>query len=393
MFSQRWSTFTLLSLVSMVALAAFYFGRFSLSSRAMPPENVPRVQVQPNPPVVSRQPAEAVDSVAPPKAEDPGKRWDELSALPRTPAGENELAALIEKMAEQDPQRAIGLAAAQTNLRLRAALLRSALKGWGTTDPEAAAKWAQSETVMDQAQAINALLQGAIQSPDKAISVTVALIQNDPGRATEFGGDLISALTEAGQFDRAANFAANSAPNSREDLMLPAYSRWAEFQPQAAIASAMQITDPGLRDTALNAIIVGWSPTDPKGLVDFAQNNLPAGQQSSTLSSAIGYWADNDPIAAATWINQNNPGAESDTGAAEIALSSQLAQKPELAATWAESISNPQLRLETLTTLIEKWTAVDQTSAENYIKNSPSLTPEDRTQLLDKSQMLAELKK
>jgi hypothetical protein len=175
--------------------------------------------------------------------------------------------------------------------------------------------------------------------------------------------------------------------------MLPAYSRWAEFQPQAAMASAMQIADAGLRYTALNAIIVGWSPTDPKGLVEFAQKNLPMGQQSSALSSAFGFWADSDPAAAATWINQNNPGPQSDTGVAEIALSSQLAQKPELAASWAESIFNPQLRLETLTTLIEKWTAVDQTSAENYIKNSPALTPEDRTQLLDKSQMLAELKK
>jgi hypothetical protein len=392
MFSQRWSTFTLLSLISMVALSAFYFGRLSLSSRAMLPENAPQVQVQANPPAVSSQAVEPVNTVAPPKAENLGKRWEELSALPRTPAGESELAALIEKMAEQDPQRAIALAAAQTNLRLRAALLRSALKGWGTTDPEAAAKWAQSETVMDQAQAINALLQGAIQSPDKAIGVTAALIQNDPGRATEFGGDLISALTEAGQFDRAANFAANSAPNSREDLMLPAYSRWAEFQPQAAIASAMQIVDAGVREAALNAIIVGWSPSDPKGMVEYAQNNLPAGQQNTALQNAIGFWADSDPVAAATWINQNNPGPQTDTGVAEIALSPQLTQNPELAATWAENIFNPQLRLETLTTVIEKWTAVDRTSAENYIKNSPALAPEDRTQLLDESRKLAELK-
>ena len=379
MYSQRWSTFTLLSLVSMVALSAFYVGRLSLSSRATPPENTPQIQAQPNPPVVSSQPAEAVNSVAPPKPENLGIRWDELSALPGTPAGESEMAALIEKMAEQDPQRAIALAAAQTNLRLRAALLRSALKGWGTADPEAAAKWAQSETVMDHAQAINALLQGAIQSPDKAISVTAALIQNDPSRASEFGGDLISALTEAGQFDRAANFAANSPANSREDLMLPAYSRWAEFQPQAAIASAMQITDPGLRDTALNAIVVGWSPTDPKGMVEFAQNNLPAGQQSFALSSAIGFWADSDPIAAATWINQSNPGAESDTGVAEIALSPLLAQNPELAASWAENIFNPQLRLETLTSVIEKWKAASLSGAENYVENSPALAPEDRS--------------
>jgi len=384
MFSPRWSTFTLLSLISAVALSAFYGGRLSLSSRVTPPGNAPLVPVQPNPPVVSRQPAEAVSAAAPAKTEDLGKHWDELSGLSRTPAGEGEMAALIEKMAEQDPQRAIALAAAQTNLRLRAALLRSALKGWGTADPEAAAKWAQSETVMDQAQAINALLQGAVQDPDKAVRVAATLMQNDSSRASEFGGDLISALTETGQFVRAANFAASGPASSREDWMLPAYSRWAEFQPQAAVASAMQIADPGLREAAFNAITAGWSPTDPKGVVDFARTSLPPEQQNAALSSAIGFWADNDPVAAAMWINQNDPGVASDTGAAEIALSPQLARKPEVAVTWAESISCPELRSETLQALLAKWAAFDFSSAENYVENSPALAPEDRAAYLSK---------
>jgi hypothetical protein len=382
MFSQRWSTFTLLSLVLTVALSAFYGGRLSLSGHSTSPENTPRPPEKQNPQTVFGRPAQVINSDVPSKTENLEDRWGELSAQPRTPADENEMAGLIEKMAESDPQRAIALAAAQTNLRLRAALLRAALKGWGTTDPEAAAKWAQSETVMDRGQAINALLQGAVQDPDKAVSVTTELTQNDSSRAGEFGADLISALTEAGQFDRAANFAVNSPANCREDLMLPAYSRWAEFQPQAAFASAALIADPDLRDTALNAIIVGWSPTDPQGMVEFAQNNLSAGQQDSALSRAIGFWAGSDPIAAATWINQNNPGPQSDTGVAEIALSPQLAQTPELAANWAESISNPQLRLETLATVVRNWAAANLSGAENYVENTPELAPEDRPRLL-----------
>ena len=325
---------------------------------------------------------ETVGSDVKSKAESPEDRWNELTAQPATPAGENEMAALIERMAKQDPQRAITLAAAQTNLRLRAALLRAALKGWGTANPEAAAQWAQSETVMDQAQAINALMQGAVQDPDKAISVTAALIQSSSSRASEFGGDLISALTEAGQFDRAANFAANGPADCREGWLLPAYSRWAEFQPQAAMANAMQIADAGVREAALNAIIIGWSPTDPKGLVEYAQNNLPAGQQDSALSSAIGFWADSDPAAAAAWINQNNPGPQTDPGVAEIALSPQLARNPEVAVTWAESISSPELRSETLQTLLEKWAAFDFSGAENYVEHSPTLAPEDRAAYL-----------
>jgi hypothetical protein len=330
------------------------------------------------------KPADAADAVTPRPAEDPAKHWAELSARPATPAGESEQADWIEKLARQDPQHAIALAAGQNNLRLRAALLRAAMKGWGATNPEAAVAWAQTQTVMDQAQAVNALLQGAVEDPAKAASVTAALIKNDSSRATEYGSDLISALTEAGQFERAAKFASEGSANNREDWMLPAYSRWAEFQPQAAVASAMQITDPGLREAALNAITVGWSPTDPKGVVDFAQNNLPPEQQKAALSSAIGFWADNDPAAAAVWINQNDPGVASDTGVAEIALSPQLARKPEVAVTWAESIASPQLRSETFQALLEKWAAFDLPGAENYVKNSPLLAPEDRESFADR---------
>jgi len=379
MFSKRWSTFSLLSLASVAALSAFYAGRLSIPPAPASWDKPSEMAGKPNPPVISSTPAETADSVSPRRTEDPETRWAELSARPATPAGENELAALIEKMAGQDPQRAITLAAGQANLRLRAALLRAALKGWGATHPETAVAWAQTETVMDQAQAVNALLQGAVQDPDTAPSVTAALIQNNPDRAMEYGSDLISALTEAGQFERAANFAANGAANCRDDWMLAAYSRWAEFQPQAAIASTMQIADPALRDTALNAIIVGWSPTDPKGLLDFTQNNLPPGQQNAALLSAIGFWADNDPFAAATWINQNHPGEASDPGAAKIALSPQLAQQPEVALTWAESIASAPLREETLATVIDKWEAINPAAAENYIEYSPALTPEDRS--------------
>ncbi len=379
MFSQRWSTFSLLSLVLVFASAAFYGGRITVTTRPAAASAARQNNLQSSKQrTISSKLAGPIPSGVGSGNENLEVRWAELSARPGTPAGENELAGMIEKMAGLDPRRAIALAAAQTNLRLRASLLRAALKGWGATNPEAAAEWAQSETVMDRAQALNALLQGAVQDPGRAANLATALIQKDSERAMEYGSDLISALAESGQFDRAADYAVNGAGDCRDDWLLTAYSRWAEFQPQTAVASAMQIADPGLRDAALNAVTVGWAPTDPKGMMDFARNNFPPEQQNSALSSAIGFWADSDPAAAAVWINQNDLGAASDTGVAEIALSPRIAEKPELAAGWAESIYNPQLRLDTLAAVVQKWIAVDFSGAENYVENSPALAPEDR---------------
>jgi hypothetical protein len=379
MLARRLSSFTVSSLVAAAAAAAFCVGRLSVLPPPAPGNPLVDQKLQPAPTPVAVMASETSGVSSARKTEYPDARWAELSARPATPAGESELAVWIEKLAEQDPRRAIAFAAGQGNLRLRASLLRAALKGWGRTQPEAAATWVRTETVMDHAQAVNALLQGAVQDPDRAEILTRTWIKDDSGRAMEYGNDLISALAESGQFARAADFAADSTTKCHVSWMLVAYSRWAEYQPQAAAAAAMQITDPDLRETALNAVIVGWSPTDPKGLVEFTQNNLPSAQQNTALSSAIGFWADSDPLGAANWINQNNPGEASDPGVAKIALSPQLARNPEIAVGWAESIANADLRLEALGSVLKQWTATDPAAAKSFIEYSPVLASEDRS--------------
>ena len=382
MFSQRWSTFSLLSIAMMVAIVAFLCGRHIGLVNGASSENtsqLPAVQIAPR---ATLQATQTSNSENQSDAERARTSWNRLAAMPGTPAVEEEMTVLVQKLAETDPQSALSLALAPVNLRLRAALLRAALKGWGEADPFAAVEWAKTQTVMDQSQIIAALLQGAVRNPSEAIDVTTQLMKDNVGRASEFGCDLISALNEGGEFELAANFAVNGPPNFREDLILPAYSRWAEFQPGAAVASAMNITDSAVRDSALNAITVGWSPTDPQGLLEFARSNLPMEQQNSVVTSALDFLASSDPVAAAKWINEHNPGSPADGGIAEIALSSQLSQTPEVAADWAVNISNSQLRMDTLATLVRKWMVVNPSNAKQFIQSSPILAPEDRSQLL-----------
>src|ERR1700744_6618154 len=122
MFSPRWSTFTLLSLTAVAALFAFYGGRLSSASRPSHVESNPPLPKRETPPTPLSQPTEAI-STRPSNSENLKTRWDELVSQPGNPAVENEMAALIEKLAEQDPQKAISLAASQNNRRRRSALL------------------------------------------------------------------------------------------------------------------------------------------------------------------------------------------------------------------------------------------------------------------------------
>jgi hypothetical protein len=383
MFSQRWSTFSLVGIASMAASSFFFIGRISVHDRLAATgkgtSGALSAQVQAKD---FRKTAAAIDPCSQPETEEPKSAWARLSAEPRTPATEAEMTAAIGKMAEHDAQGAIQLAQAESNFRLRTTMLRAALQGWGKTDPDAATAWVQSQTVMDRDQAASALLQGVVQNPDKAANVTAVLMQNDPGHAAQYGSDLIWAFADSGQFSEAANFAANGAENNRADWMLAAYSRWAEFQPQSAVSSAVQLQDPDLQQTALNAVIVGWSPTDPQGMAEFALKNLSTDQQNTALSRALAFWADSDPAAAATWINQKKPGAASDVGVAEIAMSPQLAQTPDLAANWAKIITDPNLRSRTLAAVLQTWARSNPTAVRHYLETSSDVQADDLSNLL-----------
>ena len=382
MFTKRWSSFSLLCVALIAGLLFFLAGRLSAHDRlksAGGKSVALRVDSQPKDFHATSAPVQPAAS-----SETQGTQvdWRTLSTQPRTPATESDIAAYIEKLAETDPVRALSLAQAENNFRLRNTMLRATLQGWGRTAPDAAAAWVQSETALDRDQAVKALLTGAIQNPDKAASVTAALTENDPAHAAQYGSDLIWTLADAGQFAQAANFAASGAENNRSDWMLAAYSRWAEFQPQSAMASALQLQDPALKQSALDAVVVGWSPTDPKGMTEFALQNFPPEQQNAALSRALSFWADSDPAAAAEWINQNHLGAATDPGVAEIAMSPALAQSPDLAANWARTITDPVLRSRTLVSILQSWARLNLAAAKQYLDASSDIQGEDRSSLL-----------
>lgn len=384
MFTPRWSHFSVALTVVVVAVAAFYTGRRVgrrpvAFFRSNP--TVAQAQSRPGPEGLAHDHDHASLSDLDGSQDNWQGQWAGLSRNLGTPAGEQAMARALEELSPADPQHAISLAAHENNFRLRTALLRAALTGWGKTDPEAAAAWVESQTLIERGDAIGALLQGAITNPERAIDLVNSLLRQAPQHSAEYGGKLISAFTEAGQFERAANFALTAPVQNRQDWMLPAYSRWAEFQPQAAAASAMQLPDPADQAEAMNAIIIGWAPSDPKGLIEFAKKNLTASQQNAVVARAIGFWASSDLVAAATWIGQNDFGAAYDTGIAEIAMSSQLAPTPAIAAGWAENITSPQLRLQTLGSILGQWAATDGNSAEKYLAASKALAPDERTGL------------
>ena len=365
----------------------FCAGRFSVSYKVtqVTPAPVPVVQTIPEktfaPDVVSA-PASKEKTVAPIAA--PGRDWRQLSALPRTPALVAELTAMLEKLATTDPAQALSLAQAEGNLLLRDKFLQATLCGWAHLSATNAAAWAMALTdPAARETAMASVFAGAIASnPDEAVRAGKLVIASHPDDAPGYGSRLIDALCDSGNFEAAAAFSAGGDAQQRSGWMSEAFCKWAELQPAQAAEAASAMSDPVLRNQALHGIVGGWSEADPVGLVQFV-TQLPSDntERGALLGQALDRWARQDPAAASAWINNHQTGPELDQGVAAIATTEGV--KPELGVSWADSITDPQLRSQTLNLVLRNWLTIDPAAAKQFFDNTKNLLPDQRKELAE----------
>ncbi len=315
--------------------------------------------------------------------------WQRLLALPATPDRNAKLNDLLEKLAAVDPTRAMALAQAQGNLKLRQELVLSALHGWARKSPTDAANWAMAlPDSGNRDAALSSVFAGAVAAdPNAAIAAGQKLMQANPGDAISCGSRLIDALCDSGNFSAAAALAANGSSDQQNAWLGEAFSKWASFQPDAAAQAAQAIDDPQVRNQALHGIVGGWAEADPGGLAQFLGQLPASADRGEMIGQALKSWMQSDPLAAADWMDKNsNLGADLDQGAAQAAT---LESVPtDIALGLAENINDPQLRSTTLASVVRDWAYNNLPAAENYLQTTTDLVPADRKQL---SEVIADL--
>lgn len=211
----------------------------------------------------------------------------------------------IEALAQQDPDHALALSLAEADTDRRELLLQAFIRGWAQTAPDAAANWALIQGHLDQGRAMAALFNGANKNPDAAIQLATRLSNQHPEEANSYGSYLIFGLSQVGQFELAANYAATSPDEIRTNLLAGAYTYWARQQPEKALRSAMEINDPAKQDTAFHATVSGSAHANPQSLTNAAYQ-FPEGQDRVVaLTGGLRAWLENDPAAAGEWMAQH----------------------------------------------------------------------------------------
>ncbi|MFT3868009.1 MAG: hypothetical protein QM715_05875 [Nibricoccus sp.] len=309
--------------------------------------------------------------------------WHQLQKQPACAVRNKELAAMLEQLARTDPQRALALAEAESNWILRDELLDAALRGWGATAPDAAADWAINHRLDQRMRYVSAVLSGAVEQPSEAVRVALRVCKADPGPAADYGHALINALVDkVGSFAEATRFASTVGTDRQQFLLDSAYYQWAKYQPEQALASLNQITDPNIKASAYEGMLAGWAAADATKLASLALSMPPGEDRLKAFNVALPKWIEKDPTAATEWIGNQDPSPDLNAGVAAIAtLPSMIARNPLLSFDWADSITDSAQRIMTKHEIFTQWAQKDFPAAVEYARNVKN--PDERDMMTE----------
>lgn len=167
--------------------------------------------------------------------------------------------------------------------------------------------------------------------------------------------------------------------NQNPDKDLPAYDqnrlmaalleRWSSVDPAAAARFLDRLGDTNLADSASNTIAFAWGSLDPPSALTWMEKTNHA-NQSDLFMEIINGWARIDSAAARAYLTQHadHPGAKA---AAESMVDQLVADDPNQAVTWVNSLPSRQTKIAAEERLALSWAATDPATAAHWAEALP----------------------
>jgi hypothetical protein len=209
-------------------------------------------------------------------------------------------------------------------------------------------------------------------------------LAEEPALANEHGTALVGILARAGQYATAIQFASEGPAESRADWVTAAFKIWAGDKPEEALKAFSSFTNQDMRGPIFRAVVDGWADEKASGLADYSLTLPPGEDRAYALTNAMFKWCLQDPASLGAWLNAHSePVAEFDAGVSALVTHTNGANRsPEVALGWAESISDPAMRFDSIKHVVQEWAAQDPAAAQKYVQNASWLGPDQRRDLL-----------
>ena len=267
----------------------------------------------------------------------------------------------------------------------------AAITGWASTDPEGAK--AHLEGIE------NGMVKGVL-----AQGIVNGLASSDPDAATDFVLELDQAQRSAAAnssaeegerqwWDRGRAYAfdrqLDTIATAQIALGMPNATAWAENLPEGTIkasafdriADRFASEDPAAAaewvrshadqeyaERAVREVAEELGREDPEQAVRWVAD-LPDATQSRAISQSMERWTREDPVAAGSFLQDMAP-SESRDAAVKSYANELDGSDPQMAAEWAGSIANDQMRSETLNGVARSWIRRDPEGARAWLPGS-----------------------
>jgi hypothetical protein len=264
--------------------------------------------------------------------------------------------------------------------------LAETMTGWAAANPSEAMALLQNlpEEMKGQRDELTASVIAGISHKDRAMATDMIakLAAEGNGRANQLM-DIVARQALRTDGPEAAAVWADSLPNgalkgAAMDRIAEAYSR---KDPVAAANWAQSQAAEPYASRTIEQIGRRWAEQDPVSAVGWLEN-LPAGNgQISGLRSAFGDWEDRDPAAASQHLLEMPKSPQRDSAISGFSTGYAW-QNPQAAITWAQDISDPELRQATLTRAGEAYLRTAPAAGQAWLQTS-GLPAETQQQLLN----------
>ena len=282
---------------------------------------------------------------------------EELSRDPRRQGQAG--VAVMTGWASADPEGAKAHLEGIDNQLVKGVLAQGIVNGLASSDPDAA-----TDFVLELHQSQRAALansegeegqrqwwdRGRAYAFDRQLdTIANAQIERGMSNATSWAEQLPAGSIKASAFDRVADHFAREDPAAAAD--------WVKGH-----------ADKDYAERAVREVAEELGRENPEEAVRWLAD-LPEANQSRAIHQSMERWTREDPVAAGNFLREMEPSASRD--AAVRSYANQLdGSDPQMAAEWAGSIANDEIRTETLNNVARSWIRRDPGEARAWLPNS-----------------------
>jgi len=291
-------------------------------------------------------------------------------------AQDSAMATIAGQLAKTSLDQAVAIAKGLSSPQARTDAMSNIGAELAKKEPAKALAWAQSLTDPTEKSAAIEEVMWAMSDSDPATAAQQVRQINDPALLENIGSNIAESL--AAKDPTAAMQWAEAIPAgaAQDEAVSGALTGWAKTDPKAALA-AFQAKFSKNADAA-EGIFESWASNAPSEAVAQAVQVSDPALRESAVTGAVNGWLDsgNDPQAVEHWVDQLPAGKDRDV-ASSVIVDSLSADEPQLAWDRALTIKDAQVRQEAVLSAFSGLAQSDATSAKAAM-NSPSVSPQEK---------------